>query len=155
MDNIVDYLVVGFFVISFLSSIFKKKKKNDAKLNKVVNTTSNASQQIVPAEQPKAKNPFEDFFKSINEEFTKAKVEVSHSEVDDYYEQALQNSDDEEIVEQNDLLQTKVAPLIPETVMPKNKGTISIKSYQESIRFSESKRESQKAKELKKEFVEN
>ena len=102
-DNIVDYLIVGFFVISFLSSLFKKKKSK-TNTPKSVRETSVRSQQRVPEQQPKAKTPFEDFFKSINEELANAKKEVSRSEVDEYYEQAMQNSDDSEIVNQDTLM---------------------------------------------------
>jgi len=154
MDNIVDYLIVGFFIISFLSSIFKKKKVK-AKPQKVVNTTSDSIQQKVPAREAKAKSPFNDFFKSINAELEKAKAEVSRSEVDEYYEQALLNSDDTEITERNSFQGTKVSPLIPEMVFSKKKDAVSIKSYHESVKFSKSKRESSKAKDLKMRLLQN
>ena len=35
MDNILDYLIVLFFVISFLSSVFRKKKKQAEKEGKI------------------------------------------------------------------------------------------------------------------------
>lgn len=151
MDNIVDYLIVGFFVISFLASLFKKK---NVKTNtpKSVRETSVRSQQRVPERLPKAKTPFEDFFKSINEELANAKKEVSRSEVDEYYEQAMQNSDDSEIVNQDTFQQAKPASLIPETVRTKKVGTI--KSYTESVEFSKAQHESKKAKDLKKSLSE-
>ncbi len=152
MDNIIDYLVIGFFVISFLSSIFKKKKVK-TKPQKVVNTTSESNQRKALAQKPKAKNPFDDFFKSINEEIEKAKAEVSRSEVDEYYEQALQNSDDNETIEKNTFEQIEGAPLIPEAILSKEDGTNSIKSYTESVKFSELKRESKKAKSIKRQLL--
>lgn len=149
MDNILDYLIIGFFIISFLTSIFKKKK---VKTNspKSVMGTSVRSQQRVPEREPKAKSPFEDFFKSINEELANAKKEVSRSEVDEYYEQAMQNSDETEIKSQNAIQQTKPASLIQETVRTKKEETVSIKSYNDLIEFSKAQHESKKAKDIKK-----
>lgn len=154
MDNIVDYLIVGFFVISFLFSIFKKKKKVDTKSPKSVKTASDSNQQRVPEREPKAKTPFEDFFKSINEELANTKKEVSHSEVDEYYEQAMRNSDDAEMSSRNTLQQGKPSSLIPDTVRMKKEKTISIKSYSESMQFSKEQRESKKAKDIKKSLSE-
>ncbi len=154
MDNIVDYLIAGFFIISFLSSIFKKKKKVDTKSPKSVKTASDSNQQRVPERKPKANSPFEDFFKSINEELANAKKEVSHSEVDEYYEQAMQNSDDTEIVKQNTIQQTIPESLIPETVRMKKEKAISINSYSESMKFSKEQHESKKAKDIRKSLLE-
>jgi len=148
MDNIVDYLIVGFFIISFLASLFKKKKVK-AVPKKSVRATSESSQQRVPERQPKAKTPFEDFFKSINEELANAKKEVSRSEVDEYYEQAMQNSDDAEMSSRNTLQQGKPSSLIPETVRMKEEKTISTKSYSESVQFSKEQLESKKAKDIR------
>ncbi|MCF6270671.1 MAG: hypothetical protein L3J41_13235 [Melioribacteraceae bacterium] len=154
MDNIVDYLIIGFFIISFLTSIFKKKKVK-AKPQKVVNTTSDSNQQKVEARGAKAKSPFDDFFKSINEELANAKKEVSRSEVDEYYEQALLNSDAAEITEQSSFQKATASPLISEVVLPEKKKSVSIKSYHESVEFSKTKRENAKSKSIKKRLLQN
>ena len=152
MDNIVDYLVVGFFVISFLSSIFKKKKKAEVKVeNKSQKATT---QNRVVVEKKKASSPFDDFFKSINEELANAKAEVSRSEVDEYYDQAMQNSDETETVVQDTFQQAKPASLIPETVYKKKEKTASIKSYADSVMMTKAQHESEKAKGLKKSLSE-
>ena len=156
MDNIVDYLVVGFFIISFLSSIFKKKKKGEAKGGE--NPIKAKPQKRVVNNRNSVSNPFDDFFKSINNELANAKTEVSRSEVDEYYEKALQNSDDSEIANMNRVERTKPVPLIPEVTLKKKenaKDNISIKSYSESVEFSKGKHESKKAIDMKKRLLEN
>ena len=42
MDNIVDYLIVLFFIISFLSSVFRKKKKQAEKEGKIKRLASSS-----------------------------------------------------------------------------------------------------------------
>lgn len=153
MDNIVDYLVAGFFIISFLASIFKKKKVKETS-DKNIEPISDSGQQRVSERKQKAKSPFDDFFKVINEELANAKKEVSSSEVDEYYEQAMQNSDETEIKSQNTIQQTKPASLIHETVRTKKEETISIKSYHDSIEFSKALHESKKARDIKKSLSE-
>ena len=151
MDNIVDYLVVGFFIISFLSSIFKKKKKTEAKAENKPQTTTTQNRVVI--EKKKASSPFDDFFKSINNELANAKAEVSRSEVDEYYEQAMQNSDDTEIAIQDTFQQSKPASLIQETVREKKDETHSIKSYNDSVEHTKAQHESKKAKDIKKSLL--
>lgn len=144
MDNIVDYLVVLFFIISFLTSIFKKKKKTSEAISEDKSLkTQNQNPNIV--EKKKAASPFQDFFNSINEEIVKAKAEVSRSEVDEYYEDAmLKSADAREFVE----------PL-PAKKTPKDKAGITIKSYHESLRQAKEKHESKKAKEIRNRLKQN
>ncbi len=150
MDSIGDYLVIGFFVISFLSSIFKKKKKADANLEK--KNKSAVTQERVIVEKEKKRNPFEDFVKSINDELIIAKEEVTRSEVDDYYEQAMQNSDDTRVAVQ-DTFEHKPVSLIKETVREKREETNTIKSYDDSVKHTKAKHESKKAKDIKKSLL--
>ena len=151
MDSIGDYLVIGFFVISFLSSIFKKKKKSEASSKEKPHKA--VAQNRVAVEKEKKRNPFEDFVKSINDELAIAKEEVTHSEVDDYYEQAMQNSDVTEVVVQDTVQQSKPASLIPETVYKKKEETHSIKSYNDSVKHTKAQHESKKAKDIKKSLL--
>jgi len=152
MDSIGDYLVIGFFIISFLSSIFnKKKKKDDA--NSTEKPQGAVAQERVIVEKEKKRNPFEDFVNSINKELSNAKAEISRSEVDEYYEQAMQNSDDTDVVVQDAFPETKHASLIPETVRQTKRETNSIKSYKESVESTKAKHESSKAKKIKKSLL--
>ncbi len=151
MDSIGDYLVIGFFIISFLSSIFKKKKKADANLEKK-NKTAVAQEQVI-VKKGKNKNPFEEFVKSINDELAIAKEEVTRSEVEEYYEQAMQNSDDVGIAVQDKFQQSKPAPLIEETVREEREETNTIKSYAESVKHTKAKHESKKAKDIKRSLL--
>ena len=151
MDNIVDYLVVGFFIISFLSSIFKKKKKAIANSESEPQTAETQNREVI--KKKRTSNPFENFVKSINEELTNAKAEISRSEVDEYYEQAMQNSDGTEMVVKDTFQQTKPASLIPETVREEKKAIISIKSYADSVELTKAQHESEKAKNIKKSLL--
>jgi hypothetical protein len=121
MDNIVDYLVVIFFVISFLSSIFKKKKKTEVKSVKKPQRVRAERREFERKER--TENPLQDFFKTINNELVAAKNEArneivnisqnaSHSEVDEYYEQALLNSESKAVVEDYTFQQTATVPLL-------------------------------------------
>lgn len=140
MDNIVDYLVVLFFIVSFLSSIFKKKKTNEKNLkeNKKAKTTNN--QKVAPVLAKRSTNALEDFFKSINEEMQPTKVNVSRSEVDEYYEEAMQNSASTSY---------DFREPIPLESLPKDKDSIAIKSYSDSVKLNKEKRESKKAKNIR------
>jgi uncharacterized Zn finger protein len=159
MDSIVDYLVIIFFVVSFLSSIFKKKKKPEVKSANKQRKVRTQNRDVMLTE--KAENPLQDFFKSISEEIAVAKQDVNnklvnvqqgvtHSEVDEYYEQALLNSNDQVVVEDYTYQQTATAPLIKEVVEEKRKSSISIKSYSDSVNFSKARHESVRAKDFKK-----
>ena len=147
MDNIVDYLVVGFFIISFLSSIFKKKKVKEG-ANKNIKKVPVNSQPVVKERKQKAKNPFEEFFSAINEELDNAKKEVSNSEVDEYFEKAIQNSDRAEITNQNTSHHSQPES-VPELSRAAKESTISISSYSDSLQYSKEQHESRKIKEIK------
>jgi hypothetical protein len=156
MDNIVDYLIAGFFIISFLSSIFRKKKVKGTS-DKNVKPISDSGQQRVPERKAKAKSPFDDFFKAINEELANTKQEVSRSEVDEYYEEAMQNSDSAELTYQESSKLayqeasklTKSSLQISEVESAEKESAISIKSYSDSVQFTKGQHESSKAKDIK------
>ncbi len=151
MDSIGDYLVIGFFVISFLSSIFKKKKKANAN-SKGKNNSALAQEQVI-IKKERAQNPFEEFVKSINDELTIAKEEVTRSEVDEYYEQAMHNSDDTGMTVQDVFQQSETTSLIQETVREEREEANTIKSYAESVKHTKAKHESKKAKDIKKSLL--
>ena len=132
MDNIIDYLVVIFFVVSFLSSLFKKKKKKPVQ-PKGNETPKRINRERVPVKTEKASNPFDEFFKSLNEELVVEKKNVTRSEVDEYYEQALQNSDNSESVVESSSSLSDSSPLIPESISETKESSSLIKSYTESV----------------------
>ncbi|MCK5086223.1 MAG: hypothetical protein KAQ90_01830 [Melioribacteraceae bacterium] len=98
MDNIVDYLVILFFIITFLASAFKKKKKNDAKLveqqsrERVLDNldSEQESRKSVKPREQKAINPLEEFFKF--QTIIQPEPQKPKSEVDAYFEEALKRS---------------------------------------------------------------
>jgi len=161
MDNIVDYLIAGFFIISFLASIFKKKKVKE-NADKNVKPLTVDGQQRVPERKAKAKSPFDDFFKAINEELANAKKEVSRSEVDEYYEEAMQNSDSAELSYQEASKKTyqeaskltKSSIQISEVESTEKEHEISIKSYSNSVQDTKAQHESSKAIEIKSRLLE-
>ena len=146
MDNIVDYLIAGFFIISFLSSLFKKKKAKENP-NKDIEKVPANSQQEVKERKQKGKNPFEEFFKVINEELDNAKKDISHSEVDEYYEKAFQKSDNAKIADQETSHYSQ-PDSVPELSRAAKESTISIESYSDSVQDTKEKHESRKAKEI-------
>ncbi|MDA3860796.1 MAG: hypothetical protein PF445_06185 [Melioribacteraceae bacterium] len=146
MDNIVDYLVAGFFIISFLTSIFKKKKKT-AETDSGKKTPNRETQQRQFVEKKKTNNPFESFVNSINEELTKAKSEASRSEVDEYYEKAMLNSGEDNVIDKNIYQQRDY--IEPVHV----KKSQQIKSYSDSLKQSQEKHESKKAKDIRKRLL--
>lgn len=145
MDNIVDYLVVIFFIISFLSSIFKKKKPSTE------NTKAKAVQvsKVENIQQRKVNNPFDEFFNSINMEIEKSKNINTYSEVDDYYDNAMQNSF--ESLKNESIISNKKEFVEPTTRFKSTKfeNDKSSKSYNSIIKSTKDKRESKKAKEIK------
>jgi uncharacterized Zn finger protein len=148
MDSIVDYLVVIFFVVSFLSSIFKKKKKPEVKREEKPIERRTQDNDVMDEEETTT-NSLEIFFKSINDELVSKKEEDVPSEVDEYYEQALLNSEKSEVTDNYTFQQTAPPPLIKEVIEPKEKRTHSIKSYSDSVNLTKSKHESERAKDFK------
>lgn len=146
MDNIVDYLVVLFFVISFLSSIFKKKKVKDKSVD---DTQNNAKENSAVVKNKSTLNLFDTFVKSVNEELVRSKEEVARSEVDEYYEQAMRKSIENEVTSNSRYSQNEYI----EPAMAKKaklaKDAISIKSYTDSLKLMKEKHESKKAKEIR------
>lgn len=94
MDNIVDYLIVLFFIISFLSSVFKKKKKQAQKdligQNKPIARKETSNEVVKQKSTSSSKSAFEEIFKAILE--VPEPVEAPKSEVDEYFEEAIKNS---------------------------------------------------------------
>jgi len=98
MDSIVDYLIVLFFIISFLSSVFKKKKKQiakeeDKKQRPIAEMQiENAQKNKIVSEKSKTVNKpsFENILKAMLQ--VPEPTEDQKSEVDAYYEEALKKS---------------------------------------------------------------
>jgi hypothetical protein len=92
MEDLINYLVLGFFIISFLSSLFKKKPvKQEIKTG--TKKTGNAPITNTDANEPL--DPFEMFLSNFKETEPQHKQEEL-SEVDKYFEEALQKSTDSE-----------------------------------------------------------
>lgn len=92
MDNIVDYLVIIFFVVSAIASMFKKKKKQQPQ--KQGTQKSQSQTQTLKAKQPQvAKQTYKDPFEEISEMLRQPKPKTEKkSEVDLYFEDAIQKS---------------------------------------------------------------
>ena len=151
MDNIVDYLVVLFFVISFLSSIFKKKKTVNANSENKALKPKNQTQEVV--QKVRTSNPFEDFVKSFNNEFEKAKEDSSRSEVDDYYEKAMRKSVEFELPDKKIYRQVEfVEPNLAKKIV-KHDESISSQSYAKSLQKNRERHESKKAKEIRNSLI--
>lgn len=92
MENIVDYLIVLFFVISFLASIFKKKKKQIQKIDSSQKSVGSQKEEEILRQKnvSPSKTSFEDIFKAILQ--VPEPVESPKSEVDAYFEEAIKNS---------------------------------------------------------------
>jgi len=147
MDNIVDYLVVLFFIISFLSSIFKKKKPTNANAKNGALKTENQIQKVEV--KAKISNPFESFVNSINNELVKAKEDDYRSEVDEYYEKAMSKSVESDSSNKNIYQQKEFIEPITLKESIKHEETISIKSYAKSIQQNKARHESKKAKNIR------
>jgi len=146
MDNIVDYLVVLFFIVSFLSSIFKKKK---AKANTEVDTQKQTIEKPTAIEKKSTGNIFDSFIKSVNDELEKAKQETARSEVDEYYEQAMRKSVENEVSINNSYRQSEYIEPLMAKKKKSEKEKIAIKSYSDSLKLMKEKHESKKAKEIR------
>ena len=140
MDNIVDYLVVGFFIISFLSSIFKKKKTKE----NVPEGAANVQNSNIKKPK-KANNPFDEFLKQIENKVIEATETSDRSEVDEYYQEAMQKS----IEADNVIKKKEIKQPIPLETIPKAKDAIAIKSYADSVKLHKERHESKKAKEIR------
>lgn len=98
MDSIVDYLIVLFFIISFLSSVFKKKKKQMAKADQAqLRPVVEVKKQYMPKKNvvaqkntSVAKPSFENMLKAMLQ--VPEPVEEQKSEVDAYFEEAMKKS---------------------------------------------------------------
>jgi len=147
MDNIVDYLVVLFFIISFLSSIFKKKKPVNANSKNEALKPKNLKRNEV--KKVRISNPFEDFVKSVSNEFEKVKENSRSSEVDDYYEKAMRKSVEFELSDKKIYHQTEfVEPNSAKTIIKPNES-ISSQSYDKSLKKNRERHESKKAKDIR------
>jgi hypothetical protein len=139
MDNIVDYLVVLFFIISFLSSIFKKKKTKESV------PEGDVSPQNTDIKKPKKANPFEEFFNQIEKKVVEATETRSKSEVDEYYNEAMQKS----LKTNNDFNKNEFKPAIPLVKLKKDKEVLPIKSYKDLVKLNKEKHQSKKAKKIR------
>lgn len=148
MDSIVDYLIVLFFIITFLSSVFKKKKKqlakaDNAQLRPVAEVErQNIQKDNVVAQKSNsaAKSSFENILKAMLQ--VPEPVEGQKSEVDAYYEEAMRKSE---------ILKTKKEPLIPasEELHRKDKTIEKSNTYADAMREVKKKHTSQKAMKIK------
>ena len=144
MDNIVDYLIVLFFVISFLSSVFRKKKKQAEKEGKIkqqpiveLKRDDVQKNNVVAKKSTSAnKNSFEDMLKAMLQ--VPEPVREQKSEVDAYYEEAMRKSE---------IIKTKKESLIPASEESHRvKATIKkSNTYSEAMAEAKKKHSSQKA----------
>lgn len=148
MDNIVDYLVAIFFIVSFLISIFKKKKKATASHSE--DNPLNAANKSASNTKKKASNSIEDFMKSVSAEIKKAKEEVNRSEVDEYYEQALLNSDENYVEDENNHEQSEFIGPMPQEKIQESKASNNTNSYSDSLKQTQEGHENKKAKSIRK-----
>lgn len=84
MDNIFEYLIYGFIIISFISSFFKKKKRlskepSDQTLNQRVDIMEDKSIDIPPSQEPKAEEY--DILKGIESFFDVGKPKQAETKV--------------------------------------------------------------------------
>jgi len=144
MDNIVDYLIVLFFIISFLSSVFRKKKKQAEKEGKIkqqpiaeLKRDDVQKNNVIAKKSTSAnKNSFEDILKAMLQ--VPEPVQEQKSEVDAYYEEAMKRSS---------VMTTKKESLIPASEESHRvKATIKKSStYSEAMAEAKKKHSSQKA----------
>ena len=144
MDNIVNYLIVLFFIISFLSSVFRKKKKQAEKEGKIkqrpiveVKTQDVRKDQVVAKKStPAAKNSFEEILKTMLQ--VPEPVQEQKSEVDAYYEEAMRKSE---------IIKTEKKALIPASEESHRVQSTVKKSntYSEAMAEAKKKHSSQKA----------
>jgi len=148
MDNIVDYLIVLFFIISFLTSVFKKKKKQDEKAEKtqqrpiVELKRDNVQKDNVVANKRTSPNrsSFENILKAMLQ--VPELAEDQKSEVDEYYEQAMLNSS---------MMKNEKESLIPASVEPRQ-GKVKVeksRSYIEEMKEVTKRHSSRKAMKIK------
>ncbi|MEN8193281.1 MAG: hypothetical protein ABFS12_10725 [Bacteroidota bacterium] len=147
MDNIVDILIILFFVISFLSSIFKKKKKlqkNKAEALKskpVIEHSHREAKVPKPQSSSQDKSALEDILKSFLQ--VPEPVEETKSEVDAYFEEAMRKSALMETKEEKvDVVETKID-------QGSNLKTGKIRSYTEAMKDIRKQHSSQKAKKIR------
>ena len=144
MDNIVDYLIVLFFIISFLSSVFRKKKKQAEKEGKIkqqpiaeLKRDDVQKNNVIAKKSTSAnKNSFEDILKAMLQ--VPEPVQEQKSEVDAYYEEAMKRSS---------VMTTKKESLIPASEESHRvKATIKkSNTYSEAMAEAKKKHSSQKA----------
>ena len=144
MDNIVDYLIVLFFIISFLSSVFRKKKKQAEKEGKIIQQPivelkrDDVQKNNVVAKKSTStnKNSFEDMLKAMLQ--VPEPVQEQKSEVDAYYEEAMKRSS---------VMTTKKESLIPASDESHQvKSTVKkSNTYSEAMAEAKKKHSSQKA----------
>ncbi len=144
MDNIVDYLIVLFFIISFLSSVFRKKKKQAEKEGKIKQQPivelkrDDVQKNNVVAKKSTStnKNSFEDMLKAMLQ--VPEPVQEQKSEVDAYYEEAMRKSE---------IIKTEKESLIPASEESHRVRSTVKKSntYSEAMAEAKKKHSSQKA----------
>lgn len=148
MDSIVDYLIVLFFIISFLSSVFKKKKKKAEKEGRIKQQPIVELQRddlrknkaVAKKSTSAAKSTFEDMLKSMLQ--VPEPVNEQKSEVDSYYEEAMKKSE---------MIAGKQEALIPTSVEPpyKKEKVEKSRNYTETMKEVKKKHSSQKASRIK------
>ena len=148
MDSIVDYLIVLFFIVSFLSSVFKKKKKQAEKEGKIKQQPIvdfkrddvPKNKAITKKSSTVNKNSFEDILKTMLQ--VPEPIKEQKSEVDAYYEEAMKYSE---------MASTKQEALIPSSnEFPAEELEVEkSKNYIETMKEVKKKHSSQKALKIK------
>ena len=146
MDNIVDYLIVLFFIISFLSSVFRKKKKQAEKEGKIKQQPivelkrDDVQKNNVVAKKSTStnKNSFEDMLKAMLQ--VPEPVQEQKSEVDAYYEEAMKRSS---------VMTTKKESLIPASEESHRVRSTVKKSNTYSEAMAEAKKKHSRQKAIK------
>ena len=148
MDSIVDYLIVLFFIVSFLASVFKKKKKQAEKEGKIKQQPIvdlrrddvKKNKAIAKKSTTVNKNSFEDILKTMLQ--VPEPIKEKKSEVDTYYEEAMKYSE---------MASTKQEALIPSSNESHGEklATEKSKNYAETMKEVKRTHSSQKALEIK------
>ena len=147
MDSIVDYLIVLFFIVSFLFSVFKKKKKQADEAEKTGQPIVESQRRNVQKENVVAKktnttttNSFENILKAMLQ--VPEPVDEHKSEVDAYYEEAMKKSE---------IMKPKKESLISASEEPHRKYKVVEKSntYADAMREVKIRHSSQKAMKIR------
>jgi hypothetical protein len=88
MDNITDYIIIIFFIVSALASLLKKKADQNKTQKQAGETNQQPAKLRVEQKPQHTTDPFEDMINILQGREKQVKV----SEVDKYFEDAIKNS---------------------------------------------------------------